>query len=226
MSALNQGLGVCKVEGRLALTVSLAAAQLGAAPEAFRAAFSAVHSVNRRGPEDDRVAIALPEMGRGFGMAVLGRSIELFGSESALRAVLDDLRIRSIVGRGMVERGISVTPVSLAEGAEGCWLARTRRGEDCTKESMARQQRRDERRRAHIEATAGRFIPGKGPKPEAPKRDLFLKLDGGLVLHMSRGRGIWMNDPILVTTYGLSRGDSPCVLPVSPFDLRAHAEVA
>lgn len=226
MRVLNEGLGLCKVEGRLALTLSTAAAQLGAAPEAFRTIFSAVHSVNRQAKSDDRAALVLPEMGQGYGMAVLGRSIEIFGSEAILAQVLAEPRIGALASRGLIAGRARVSPILFQAGGQGCYLSRTQAGSPITDASIARQARRDERRRDHIAATVGAARGRPALASPAPRKDLFLRLDGGHVLHMVRGTGAWDGQPVEVSTYGLSLAGTRAILPATPVALRLLDAVA
>jgi len=220
MTDLNNGLGLCKVEGRLALTLSTAAAQLGAAPDALRSIFSAVHSVNRRAKADERAALVLPELSRGYGIAMLGQAVEIFGSEAILADLLMEERIQKLKLRGMLSGRLRIMPVDLQPGAVGCFLARTRKGEDKTSAAAERQARRDARRAEHIAATAGAARGRPAVAPTSLDRDCFLRLDGGLVMHMARGQGIWTGAPVEVCTYGLSRSGTPCILPSMPVGLK------
>lgn len=213
---LSIGCGLCTPDQRLLIRPFPEMIALGIMPDVLRAVFSAVHRVNRKAFEDQRLALTLPEMDHGYGIHKLGSRIVVFGTTSLLDRVADDKDLMRLVDRGAFK--IRRREVDCSPGDPGCFLVRSRDREPTTDQSLSRQQRRDQRRATHIQATAGRYAGAKKAKPIDLSMHpcAFVTMREGLKMNIRAGQKTWNGDDVIVSTYGLSTPSRIATLPLDP----------
>ena len=213
---LNTGLGLCALEARVDLDLAPVAAELGAAADFFQTVLHAVHDVNRRDPENARIAVAFPGLRpRASGWYAFGDRVRLFGAEPLLARVIATDRIETAVRRGLVDRQPRVFGVSVNAGVPGTAFVRARAGARVTEGELRRKIARHTRKgwdtRA-LEANLAKVTPESVARAEAR------------ALHITMGPRQLSFEPVAcavparveVSTYGFSNASAPGGLPVRP----------
>ena len=201
---LNVGQGRCQGTARLLLKPVRDVIELGAAPDVLSAAIRAVHHANRKGLQDDFIAIAFPTMRQGRVAMLPGYEIELVGSHKSLAAFLELEGIVKLARRGMLEP-TEIGEVFVEVGATAAGYLRDRSSEKHTAGWIRRSKARAERRGKPL----GKHVLAKRHDPKI----LTIKNDD-VVLHIREVIGVYSGTPLMVSTYGLSSVSVPAILPV------------
>ena len=211
---LNFGLGACQATASLIIKPIQAVIELGAAVDFTATVLHGVHEANRHGPIEDRIAAAFPEMAMGRKCMMLGREIELIGSESSLTIFLGLDRITTLKRRGMlVETQIEETFIE--DGMLGAAYVRDRSCEKQTTGWIRRSMARADRRGKPV---------GKPAKPRSNDLSALVLNYGKTVLHIREQVGEVTSKARLVSTYGFSPQTNPAFLPVMPESARDIAD--
>jgi len=216
MTDLNVGQGQCKGSARLLVKPVRAAIELGALEDVLNSTLRAVHHANRNGSVEDFIAIAFPTMRLGRNAMLPGHELELIGSPASLANLLKLESMSKLSRRGMLEP-IEISEVYIDPGSTGAAYVRDRSGEKHTPGWIRRSKARAERR--------GKAL-GKEVKPRGHDPQLLTLRYGTTVLHVREVIGEYLEAPITVSTYGLSRASNPGILPVFPESARRADDAA
>lgn len=198
MSSVEISRGLCPRTHVMTLSIPSDVIEMGVSPEVFRAVFSSVHSTNRNSPDDDRLALDLPNFSPQMqGALRIGRSISIYGTEAALQRVLRDSRLKSEISSGKAICG-PIRPVTTDDPAFS--LVRVRTGEKSTRGGQERARRRVEKRGGVWEDRPHRGAGLNGGWRETS----FVDLGDWRRVEFTRAEAVL---PLEVSTYGLmSRG--------------------
>jgi len=217
MSGLNSGQGRCRATARLLIRPTVSAIELGAGPDVITSAVKAAHHLNRHASRDDFVAIALTGMRRGREGVLPGHELELIGSPDALA------RFLSLEGAQILFRRRMISPTAVQEltftpGAVGAAYVRDRASEKLSS-GWAR------RAAARAERNGFSFVPKAAPR-HGGAEDTALISVGKAPLRIREVVGAVTGGDLVVSTYGLSYGGSPAILPVRPALMEADRDAA
>jgi len=177
---------------------------LGALADVVCAALNAVHHANRRGPPDDRIAVALPQLHVCRGRARPGSEIVLFGAQSALDRCIALEGIQRLSRRGMV-RDLDIMEAFSPPNARGTAYVRDRQADRRSPGALRRARARAERRGvARPDAVAA----------QPPSPALLALYFGSAVVHVRAVELEMTAEPLMIGTYGFSAMGSPAVLPI------------
>jgi hypothetical protein len=213
MSGLNSGQGRCQGTARLLIRPTVSAIELGAGPDIITSAVKAVHHLNRHAPLDDFVAIALTGMRKGREGVLPGHELELIGSRDALTQFLALEGAQLLFRRRMIGT-TAVRDLTLTPGTVGAAYVRDRSCEKLNSGWECRAAARAARRGVD-------FTPKPVPRHVRAEDTALISL-GRTPLRIREIVGVVTGGDLIVSTYGLSYGDFPAILPVLP----AMAEVA
>lgn len=209
--ALNSGTGLCNAEIRVAFSTAMAALHLGAGPDIFAKITSAVHSHNRRAPNDDFIALGFPHMAdmetktnTRFGFNIFGADVDVFGSKKAIDRLMSMKEIETLVSRGMVTPQKAELQLS---GGEGTAFVRDRRFEKLSDGFMKRASRRSEKNGRHRPKHPS--LTAKAVHKEAHAG--FIQAAGGFRVYFVPVKA-QIGLSFEVSTYGLSSKSNPAAL--------------
>lgn len=208
---LNQGQGRCFGTAQMHVTPVRAVIELGAYDDVLAQAMGAVHHANRHAALDDFIALAFPAMRAAQGEMVPGEQIQLIGSASALDVFYRLEGVQQLIRRGMIVPP-AIEAVSMQVGEPGVGFVRYRRNEKRASGWVRRERARAERRGVSTEKLSVRS--GRSPNGDSV-RPLGLPC-GNAMLNIRRVDGAYTDDPLFVSTYGLSAASSPSILPITP----------
>lgn len=210
MSDLNAGRGRCQGSAYLLIRPVRAVIELGAASDVMAAALRAVHHANRHGPVEDFIAVAFPKMRAGREAMLPGHDLELIGSKASLTTFSGLEGILTLKRRGMIEEA-EIGEVFMETGMVGAAYIRDRACEKHTPGWIRRSEARAARR--------GKSV-GKPVKTRSHDSKTLVVNHGDAVLHIREMVGQFTDDPLMVSTYGLSGVSRPAILPVLPESAR------
>ncbi|MCY4463258.1 MAG: hypothetical protein OXC26_23085 [Albidovulum sp.] len=202
--SLNEGRGRCPGTARLVIRPVQAVIELGAGPDVLSRTLNAVHHANRRGPAEDFIAVALPQMRMGRNCMLPGHEIELIGSKISLMTLLGLEGIVLLKRRGMLA-DTEIEEADVEPGMPGAAYVRDRAGEKRTPGWIRRSQARAARRGKPV---------GKPVKARGNDLSILALHYDRAVVHVRAQAGKVGDAPIMVGTYGFSQASEPAVLPV------------
>lgn len=216
MSDLNQGQGRCQSAARLLIRPVRAAIELGASEDVLNAALKAVHHANRQGNRDDFIAIGLPMLRMGRELMQAGHDMELVGSELVLARFLALEGVERLLRRGMIETP-AIGPINVDLGMIGSAFVRDRFSEKHTAGWLRRSQARAERRGKPL----GKAVTEKRHDPK-----MLTITCGHAILHIKEVLGSYVDEPLMVSTYGFSTVSAPAILPIYSNTARGAEDAA
>ena len=217
MSALNSGKGGGRGPPRLLIRPTRSAEELGAGPDALTAAVRAVHHLNRHASPDDFVAIALTGMRQGRDGVLPGHELELIGSREALTRFLSLEGVQLLLRRRMIGPN-APQDLTLSLGAVGAAYVRDRAAEKLNSGWARRAAARSER-------NGLAFSTKPGSRQHRPDDTALIRL-GQTPLRVREVIGAVTGEDLIVSTYGLSYGGAPAILPVRPALLEGARDAA
>ena len=206
MTKLNTGAGRCQPTHQLSVRPVQAVIELGALADVIHTALNAAHHANRHGDPDNKIAVALPDMHIHRGLARPGREVVLFGSNAALEAYIELDGVSRLVRRGMV-KGLEVNEAYSDPGGRGTAYLRDRQAAKRSPGAVRRARERAARR--------GVKLPDE-LETRRPDPALLPLRYGSAVVHVREIEASIGDQPLLVSTYGLSSATAPAVLPIVP----------
>lgn len=205
MSAPNTGEGRCQGTARLLIRPTRSAEELGAGPDVLTSAMMAVHHLNRHASLDDFMAIALTGMRRGREGVLPGHEFELIGSHEALIRFLDLEGVQLLLRRRMIGPN-APQELTLSPRTVGAAYVRDRAAEKLNSGWARRAAARSER-------NGLAFSPKAGIRHHRADDTALIRL-GQTPLRVREVIGTVTGDDLIVSTYGLSYGGAPAILPV------------
>ncbi len=204
MTILETGPGLCHPTHQLSIRPVPAVIELGALPDFIHTALNAAHHANRHGAQDDRIAVALPDMDVRRGVARPGAEVVLFGSHAALDRYLALEGIERLVRRGMV-RELDIVGAFGQAGERGTAYIRDRQAARRSPGAVRRARARAERR----------GVPFSNEIETKPASQAILPLHfGSAVVHVREIEAEVADGPLSIGTYGFSPSGKPAVLPI------------
>lgn len=217
MSGLNSGQGRCRATAHLLIRPTISAIELGAGPDVITSAVKAAHHLNRHASPDDFVAIALTGMRRGREGVLPGHELELIGSPDALTRFLTLEGVEILFRRRMISP-TAVQELTFTPGTVGAAYVRDRASEKLSS-GWAR------RAAARAERNGFSFVPKAAPRHGRVEDTALISL-GKTPLRIREVVGTVTGGDLVVSTYGLSYGGSPAILPVRPALMEADRDAA
>ena len=201
MSGNEKSRGHCPRTHVVSFYVSADAWEMDLALDSFSKIFACVHSLNRNSPDDNQVALDLPEYRmpeKGDKSTVnsnrmIGRHIQVWGSQDALSRLFSDSRLAFLLSVGQV----NAASIQEASDTPLYGLRRVRAGEKKTPAGLERARRRRLRRGHADVAVASKSDEKTFSKETGTIRVFSLK---GFVVEMKREL---LGDRVCVSSYGL-----------------------
>lgn len=213
-SKLNTGKGLCTPSHTITIEPVRAAVELGAGPDVINAVINAMHHANRHNKRNDRIALALPNIQTGRVGMRSGFLIELIGSPQSLETIIKLEGMDKLERRGMIEP-IEIVEAWLEPGDVGGAYVRIRTGEKYSPGGQRRMKARAKRRGISL-----------NNKLREQKEKVYLTINCGQIpIYIQQIVQVMTNEPLEVSTYGLSSPSSPAVLPVNSLE-NIHVETA
>lgn len=204
MDLLQSGMGLCRPEAQLSIRATRPVVELGAVADVVHGVLNAVHHANRHDTKGNRIAVALPGLHVHRGRSSPGHEVVLFGSEAALRGLIELDGMRKLVRRAMIAR-LEIDEAWLEPGGVGTAFVRDRATARRTPGALRRARERALRR--------GISMPEH--TPSAPPDPTILALNyGTAVVHVRALEGVVTEAPLPIGTYGFAPSSRPAFLPV------------